>query len=414
MKRRQLFKRTALIGASGLISIGAHGWAWRANAQTASPAMSSGTKAAANSPRLIVVLLRGAADGLSVVVPYQEPDYYAARPQIAIAKPGTPTGAIDLDGQFGLHPALQPLMSEWQAGNLAFVHACGSPDPSRSHFQAQIYMENGTPGVGSTADGWLNRLLAQLPGSSATRAVNVGGNIPLIFSGPEAVANLTISGANIDALSLDYPQAQATFDPLYAGNSELARMYQEGRRAREVVLKEVKDEMTKASPSSSQFVNNARYLARLMTGDAATQVGFMELGNWDTHVAQSSLLPQSLEPLGAGLKMLAQELGPVYQNTTIVVMSEFGRTIAENGNGGTDHGHGNVLWLLGGGIRGKQVYGEWPGLSPAAQHESRDLAITTDFRDVLMPLLSQQFGLSTGALAQVFPGHQVQKTLQLL
>ncbi len=415
MKRRHFLQRTALVGASGLVAVGAHGWAWRGNAQIIN--QTADQTAATDSPRLIVILLRGAADGLDIVVPYQESAYYEARPTIAIAPPNTPQGALDLDGQFGLHPALQPLMSEWQAGNLAFVHACGSPDPSRSHFQAQNYMETGTPGVASTPYGWMNRLLAHIPGGSSTRAVNMGESIPLIFTGAEAVASLDIDGASTRELPIDAPDIQSAFDQLYAGDSKLARVYQEGRNAREVLRREVNKEMTEASQGAltpDKFTQSARYLARLMAGDAATQVAFMELGDWDTHINQRDILNRHMESLGMGLKTLAQELGPVYRHTTVVVMSEFGRTVAENGNGGTDHGHGNALWLLGGGIKGGKVYGEWPGLLPSAQHESRDLAVTTDFRDVLMPLLAQQFSLGPDALAQVFPDYQIQKTLRLI
>jgi uncharacterized protein (DUF1501 family) len=419
MKRRHLLKQTALVGASGLMSVGAHGWAWRAAAA-----------APVSTPRLIVIFLRGAADGLNIVVPYQELDYYEARPTLAIAPPGQPEGALDLDGQFGLHPALQPLMAEWTAGRLAFVHACGSPDASRSHFQAQDYMEAGTPEGAIASRGWLNRLLSQLETETdatansmasstvnSTRAVSIGDRMPLIFTGPEAVASLAVSGAGNRALAIDRPQIQTAFDRLYTGKTPLALAYQEGRSAREVLLRDINEEMMAASrgaPAPAQFATSARYLARLMAGDSATQVAFMELGDWDTHVNEGTILNRNLAALGTGLQTLIQELGPIYETTSIVVLSEFGRTVAENGNNGTDHGHGNVMWLLGGGIKGKQVYGEWPGLAPAALHESRDLAITTDFREVLTSLLQQQFGLGTEALAQVFPGYQAQGTIQLL
>jgi len=202
----------------------------------------------------------------------------------------------------------------------------------------------------------------------------------------------------------------------------LARANQEGRRAREIVLREISEEMMKASRGAlppEQFKDSAQSLARLMTSDAATQIAFMELGNWDTHVNQMGLMQRNLGLLATGLKTLVKDLGAVYNNTTIVVISEFGRTVAENGNGGTDHGHGNVVWLLGGGIQGKKVYGEWPGLTATSgyesrEYESRDLAITTDFRDVLISLLSQQFGFGSGAIARIFPNYQARKTLPLV
>lgn len=406
MKRRHFLKQAALLGASGFVSVGAHGWAWRGTAQAAET----------TAPRLIVILLRGAADGLSIVVPYQESDYYDARPTIAMAKPGEKDGVLDLDGQFGLHPALQGLMPLWQDGNLAFIHASGSSVVSRSHFQAQDYLESGTPGDMGTADGWLNRLLAFLPNRTPTQALNMGRNLSLILKGPQSVASLEVRGSGIRPLPIDRPQFQTAFDQLYARDARLGPIYQEGRTAREVLTRELNAEMMEASrgaPAPARFENNARHLARLMVGDAATQVAFMELGQWDTHVNQRGILNRHLGALGNGLQALVQELGPVYQNTVIAVMSEFGRTIAENGNGGTDHGHGNVLWLLGGGIQGKQVYGEWPTLMPEAQHESRDLAVTTDFRDVLSVLLGQHFDLNSAALAQIFPNYQPQSTLSL-
>ncbi len=405
MKRRYFLRQTALLGASGLISVGTHGLAWQ------------GTAKASNSPRLIVIFLRGGTDGLNIVVPYQEPAYYQSRPTIAIAKPGETEGALDLDGEFGIHPALKPLMAEWKAGHLAFVHASGSPDPSRSHFQAQDYMETGTPGSAYTADGWLNRLLAFLSNRTPTQAVNIGQTPSLILTGPEAVANVAVDRQGIRPLAIERPQIQTAFDQLYASNKRLGPVYQEGRDTRDILLRELNVESIAASrgaPTPERFATSARHVAQLMSSDAATQVAFLEVGGWDTHVNERPILNRHLESLGAGLEILVQELGQTYQNTAIVVMSEFGRTVAENGNGGTDHGHGNVLWLMGGGIRGRQIYGEWPGLDPAEQHQSRDLAITTDFRGILTSLLEPHFDLSADALAQVFPDYQPQRTLRLL
>ncbi|MEL6854276.1 MAG: DUF1501 domain-containing protein [Cyanobacteria bacterium J06607_13] len=404
MKRRHLLK----FAAAGLTAVGTHGWAWR------KPAYAVG----GNDSRLVVVFLRGAADGLNIVVPYQEADYYAARPTIAIAKPGESDGALDLDGQFGLHPALEDLMPAWQAGQLAFVHASGSSVLSRSHFQAQDYMESGTPGTKeNSTDGWLNRLMTFLPAGTPTRAVNIGTTLPLIFTGSESVANLAVGRAGSRPMPIDRPQLQTAFDQLYANDPRLAQVYSEGRAARDVLLGDLEQEEMEASRGAQRpdrFETSARYLARLMNGDAATQVAFMEIGAWDTHVGQKGRLTRNLRGLGAGLAALADGLGPVFDKTTIVVLSEFGRTVAENGNGGTDHGYGNAMWLLGGGVRGGQVYGEWPGLSAAAQHESRDLDITTDFRDVLISLMMDQFDLDSEAIAQIFPGYEQQRSLQLL
>ena len=218
-------------------------------------------------------------------------------------------------------------------------------------------------------------------------------------------------------MSSDRREIEGGVDQLDGGNERLGETYQEGRAGRDGIMRELEAEGMEASrgaPTPERFTNTARSLARLMKGDTGTQVAFMELGGWDTHVNERGILKRQLIPLGNGLAALAKELGPLYQDTTIVVMSEFGRTIAENGNGGTDHGHGNAMWIMGGGVRGRKVYGEWPGLSEANQHDSRDLAITTDFRDVLSSVLGQQFGLNNRAIAQVFPGHSVTRSLQLL
>ncbi|MEL7050390.1 MAG: DUF1501 domain-containing protein [Cyanobacteria bacterium J06588_5] len=407
MKRRRFLTQTALFGASTLAAVGAEGWLWKTSAQ------------AAELPRLVVVMLRGAVDGLNVVVPYQDDEYYRARPSIAIAKPGESEGVFDLDGQFGLHPALEALMPQWEAGNLAFVHATGSPDETRSHFEAQYYLENGIPGDKSTDNGWLNRLLGTLPNNSATQGLNIstGGVLPLIFSGQQSVSNLRVDGSGNPQLASDQTRLQEAFDQLYANNDRLGQIYREGREAREILERELSSEEMQASrgaPTPEKFVNTTRSVARLMTGDTGIQVAFLELGGWDTHVNQRGVLNRQLARLGNGLAVLADELGPVYNNTTVVVMSEFGRRIVENGNNGTDHGHGNAMWIMGGGVRGRQVYGSWPGLGTEARYDNRDLAITTDFRDVLSSLLAQQFGLNGAALAQVFPGYQQRDVLTLL
>ena len=407
MRRRNFLRRSLLASTAGLAAVGARGCAWRSTAQ-----------AAASSPRLIVILLRGAADGLHVVVPYQEANYYTARPTMAIAPPGEKDGAIDLDGQFGLHPMLEPLMAQWQAKNLAFVQAVGFRGTTRSHFQAQDYLESGVATLESGGNsGWLNRLVGVLPEGGTTQAVSISNNMPLIFMGPQAVTSMVSGKAGSRDIQIDRPQIQAVFDQLYAQDERLSQVYQEGREARDILMRSLAEEKMAASrdaPTPTQFEVSARYLARLMAGDAATQVAFMELGGWDSHVNQRGVLNRQLQPLGSGLAALAENLGPAYENTAIVVMSEFGRTVAENGNRGSDHGYGNTMWLMGGAIKGGKMYGEWPGLAEAALHESRDLAITTDSRDVLMSLLSQHFSLDANALSQVFPGYQPSKSLRLV
>lgn len=365
------------------------------------------------SPRLVVVFLRGAIDGLSVVVPYGDPDYYRARTSIAIPPPGQDGGGLDLDGYFALHPALAPLWPCWQAGQLAFVHAAGSPDPTRSHFDAQDYMESGTPGRKSTADGWLNRLLSILPGGG--NALNVGAVMPRALAGPQPVAVLASGPSATRPSPLDRPQVAAAFDELYAGNGKMDQAYRESRHSRQEMLAalsadNLEIEMQRASNGAapaSVFAEDAGRLARLMRSDPRVRLAFLGVGGWDTHANQGAgrgQLANHLQPLASGLATLAQGLGPTLEDTVVVVMSEFGRTVRENGNGGTDHGHGNVMWLLGGSVVGGKVHGRWPGLGAGALHEGRDLPVTTDFRDVLATLAERHLRLKNGDMATLFPG----------
>jgi uncharacterized protein (DUF1501 family) len=400
MNRRQFVIQSSLCSASALISIGTHGWASRSLAAV-NP----------HPHRTIVVFLRGAVDGLNVVVPYLEPTYYTDRPKIAIPQPGQPNGALDLDGQFGLHPALSPLLPLWQQQNLAFVHACGSHDETRSHFDAQDYLESGTPGVKSTRDGWMNRLLGVMEGRNPIQGVNVGATTPRILLGKIAVANLPSGRSGNQRMQIDRPQIATAFDRLYGNNDAIGRTYREGRVARAELLKDLEAEMNMANNGATLpngFPSDAQKLARLMARDPRIQVAFLAVGGWDTHINQGASqgqLARSLGALGKGLTALQSGLGEVFKNTTIVVISEFGRTVKENGNGGTDHGHGNAIWLLGGGIRGGKVYGKWPGLSPEQQYQGRDLAVTTDFRDVLGTVLTRNLAVDSTKLKKIFPDY---------
>lgn len=405
MQRRRFIQQAALMAGASLIPIGVNGWAAQGMAQ------------APNTPRLIVIFLRGAVDGLNLVVPYPEPNYYEARPTLALPPPGENKGVLNLEGNFGLNPALSPLMPLWQQKTLAFVHACGSPDPTRSHFDAQDYMESGIPGLKKTQGGWMNRLLANLPRGTPTQAINVGSTIPLILSGPMPVANLPMGRQAERGLAIDRLETQAAFDGLYSGKDALSLAYQEGIEARRILLTELKAEMAasaQGAPLPDNFAKDARRLAQLMVGDARTQLAFLALGGWDTHINQEMQLTRNLKNLAEGLTSLVQGLGPVYDHTAIVVVSEFGRTVRENGNRGTDHGHGNLLWVLGGRIRGGKVYGQWPGLETDQLFEGRDLAITTDFRAVFSTLLQQHLLLSADQLTLIFPGFVPSQTLPLL
>jgi uncharacterized protein (DUF1501 family) len=412
MHRRQFLQYSGLVSASSLIAIGGHGLA----VQGAPTRQST-----AQSPhRLVVVFLRGAIDGLSVVVPYQEAAYYKARPQVAIPQPGKPEGVQDLDGQFGLHPALAPLMPLWQEKSLAFVHACGSPDATRSHFDAQLYMESGTPGQKRTSEGWMNRLLQHLPGKPPTQAINLGATTPLILTGKTPVTTLAPSRSATQKSPLDRSQVSGAFDRLYAGTDPLSKAYQDSKVSRQF-LQELEAETKAANngaPVAGQaFTRDAQRLGSLMARDRDVQLAFLSLGGWDTHINQGGSqgqLASRLRALGNGLMTLTKALGPSYENTVILVMSEFGRTIAENGNRGTDHGHGSVMWAFGGPIAGGKVYGQWPGLSTDQLYEGRDLAITTDFRNVVSPVLIQHLQIQSPQLAQIFPGYTPNRPLALI
>jgi len=398
MNRRKFLKAASLIPGVTLLTLGNAGWAARVDETDANP------------KRLIVVFLRGAVDGLNVIVPHGESAYYDARPTIAIPARGGDDAVIDLDGHFGMHPALAGLAPLWRERSAAFVHACGSPDATRSHFDAQDYMESGTPGVKATPDGWMNRLLAALPGTRApTRGVSFGPTLPRIFSGKTPVANVAVGKAAAQPMPLDRPVVSAAFDRLYRGDDALSRAYREGQQTRRQLLAELKQDMEASSngaPPANGFGQIADEAARLMARDRRIQLAFLAVGGWDTHVNQGAAagqLANHLRPLGDGLARLARNLGAVYRDTVIVVLSEFGRTVRENGNGGTDHGHGNVMWAMGGAVRGGRVYGDWPGLAGENLYQGRDLAVTTDFRAVIGAILARHLQLNGQQLDQVFP-----------
>ncbi|MES2319764.1 MAG: DUF1501 domain-containing protein [Pseudomonadota bacterium] len=397
MKRRDFLHGTAL-GASLLLPVGRNAWAATADTPT--------------RQKLIVVMLRGAVDGMNVVAPLGDPNYARLRPTIGLAAPGQEGGALDLDGYFGLHPALAPLLPLWQQKKLAFVHASGSPDSTRSHFDAQDYMESATPGRKSTPDGWMNRLVSLLPGASGpSRALSIGPLMPRILSGSAAAVNLPNGAAGTRADVLDRPAVASAFDQMYAGHERFGRAYLDGRNAhREAVQSSMATEMQAAdngAPLPNGFPDDAARLATMMRNNPKIQLAFVALGGWDTHARQGAATGQlagRLAPLGLGLATLADRLGPLFADTTIVVMSEFGRTARENGNGGTDHGHGNAMWLLGGPVAGGKVYADWKGVGDAALNEGRDLPVTTDFRSVLAQVAERHLRLPDRLLAQLFPG----------
>lgn len=405
MQRRD-FLNTLALGAGLVVPFGRGAWA------------ATGAEAQPTRRKLIVVMLRGAVDGLNVVAPVGDQNYLRLRPTIGLGLPGTEGGVLDLDGYFGLHPALAPLQPLWEQKKLAFVHASGSPDSTRSHFDAQDYMESATPGRKNTPDGWMNRLAAQLPGASTpSRLLSIGPVMPRIVAGAAAAVNLPNGAAATRADVLDRPPIGNAFDQLYAGHARFGRAYQDGRSAHKGLMEaSMSGEMQAAdngAPLPNGFPDDAARLATLMRNDGRLQVAFFALGGWDTHARQgaaSGQLASRLAPLGLGLATLAQRLGPMFEDTTVVVMSEFGRTARENGNAGTDHGHGNVMWVMGGGVAGGKVYGEWQGLGEGALNEGRDLPVTTDFRTVLAQVVERRLQLSDKQMLNIFPALP-QKTL---
>jgi uncharacterized protein (DUF1501 family) len=401
MKRRD-FLNTLALGAGIVLPLGPHAWA----------ATGPATGDSQTRKKLVVVMLRGAVDGLNVVAPVGDENYLRLRPGIGLASPGMENGALDLDGYFGLHPALASLQPLWQQKKLAFVHASGSPDGTRSHFDAQDYMESATPGRKNTPDGWMNRLVASLPGTATpSRLLGIGPVMPRILAGQAGAVNLPNVASGTRADILDRPAIGAAFDQLYAGHPRFGRAYEDGRKAhREVMMAAAETPQMQAAdrgaPLPNGFPDDAARLATLMRNDPKIQLAFVALGGWDTHVAQGAgtgQLANRLAPLGQGLAVLAERLGSLFDDTVVVVMSEFGRTARENGTGGTDHGHGNVMWVLGGKVNGGRVLGDWQGLEEAALNEGRDLPVTTDFRSVLAQVAERHLLLTDQQLTQVFP-----------
>jgi len=370
---------------------------------------------AARSGRVLVCLFqRGAVDGLSMLVPHGDAHYYKERPNIAIPE----SAAIDLDGRFALHPALAPLKPLWDARVLAPIHAIGSPDPTRSHFDAQDYMESGTPGVKATADGWLNRYCQHQREHDETpfRAVSFGPELPRILTGSApslAIGDLRAFGvrapndATRDRLTRAFEQLYDT-----APTGLLASSAQEGFEAANL-LKKIEPERYVpehgASYPNGRFGQSLLQIAQLIKAGVGLEIAFADVSGWDTHVNQGSEQGQLAARLGdfaQGLAAFAQDLDERMNEVVVVTCSEFGRTIAENGSSGTDHGRATAMLVMGGPVKGGRVLGRWPGLAMEARFEGRDLAVTTDFRDLFAELLGRHLG--AGSLEAVFPGHAIE------
>jgi len=360
--------------------------------------------------RLVVIFQRGAADGLNIVVPHGEPQYYAMRPSINIPR----KAVLDLDGFFGLHPALASFQPLWQQRHLAIVHAAGSPDPARSHFDAQDFMESGTPGVKVTDDGWLNRSLQAMPPpspKSAFRAIALGPSLPRILSGVEpAVALNNINDFSIGGRNSKGSPAANAFEAMY-DHSVDSVLHGTGEETFDAVKMLKAADPAKYSPApganypKGRFGDSLRQLAQLIKANLGVQVAFADIGGWDHHVNEGSTEGQIANVLSEFSQSIAAfwtDLGDLGEDTVVVTMSEFGRTARENGNRGTDHGHANVMFVLGGPVKGGRVYGRWPGLDQSQLYEGRDLALTTDFRQVIGEAVARHMG--NQKLASVFPG----------
>jgi uncharacterized protein (DUF1501 family) len=365
---------------------------------------------------LVVVFQRGAMDGLNTVIPFKDRDYYAFRPTIAIAEPAAGEDrVIDLDGFYGLHPALAPLKSIYDKGHLAIVHAAGSPDNTRSHFDAQDYMEIGTPGIKSTPDGWLNRYLAEKKnGESRLRGVALTAQLPRMLAG--GAPALTLS--SIDEFRLRNEAMAATLQRLYTGTSDpLFRVGGQNLFAAMVELRQVESRIPASAESypAGRFGASLAQIARLIKADVGLEIAFTEIQGWDTHVNQGGAKGQManrLKQLAEGLATFYRDLGDRAEDVVLITLSEFGRTARENGNRGTDHGHANVMFALGGPVRGGSVYGRWPGLAPEVLYEGRDLDLTTDFRAVCSEVLERHLGQKD--LSKVFPGFRAAGQLGIL
>lgn len=365
---------------------------------------------------VVCLCLRGGLDGLNAVVPYTDAAYFDSRPTIAVPVPNRENGVLPLDSGFGLHPRLAPLLPSYQSGQLAIVHAAGSPHPTRSHFEAQDYLETGVPG-NALLDGWLSRYLRLASDRDRPlRAVAIAGSVPRALRG----------GAPVVAMN-----DPATFGVKPSGGRShedaFLQMYQSSddplARAGVRALETVRDVRERAG-APYEPANGAQYpksgqrlmqVARLIKAGFDVEVAWIDMGGWDTHVGQrgpKSALGGALANLGSSLAAFHTDMGTLMDTTVVVVFSEFGRTVKENGTAGTDHGHGGVMFLLGGPVRGGRVAGDWPGLGREQLYRGRDLEVTTDYRQVLGEVLLKHLGAPS--LDHVFPGFAYQPGLDLI
>ena len=387
---------------------------------------------------LVAIFMRGAADGLNIVAPFGDPRYREVRPTLGLQPPrpqdenvnNGPFGPIiDLDGKFGLHSGLRHFKDLWDRKQLAIVEATGSPDPSRSHFDAQDYMESGTPG--KTGNGWLNRALGD-PGTDASplRAVALSNRVPRTLRGEHEAVAL----GNVQDFNISDQERLAILRNMYSltPDETMRRTGRDAFEAMKMIQSMAQDRtpnrggpvpfapgppgpVQNARPSynaGGQLGRNLQELARLIKSDAGVEAAFAEVDGWDHHQNENNQLPNLLNQFSNAIAAFCHDLGDRMEDVAIVTMSEFGRTVQENGTGGTDHGHGSLMMVLGGTVRGGKVFGEWPGLEKEQLFEGRDLAVTTDFRTVLSELVQGHLGRND--LSPVFPGFKPGPALGLL
>jgi uncharacterized protein (DUF1501 family) len=418
--RRQFLGGSAAVGIIGASRALFGAWMPRLvfrdpEARSAPGGLHAAAQAGGPGDVLVCIFLRGGMDGISAVVPYGEGSrYYALRPTLAVPEPGAASGAIDLDGRFGLHPALAPLKELYDAGLFAAVHAAGSPDPSRSHFDAMHYMELGTPGTKTTATGWIGRHLQSVAwqNNSPFRAIGMGAMAPESLRGPISPLSIrSIADFHFRGRENELRRLQESLAALYRIDAPQGALEGQARLVFETI-----DTLRKLDVGSYRPAHGAMYaadefglglqqVAQLVKAQVGLEVACLDLGGWDTHEQQGTLdgvFNALLGALARGLQAFYTDLADHMAGVTVVVMSEFGRRIAENASRGTDHGHGNVMFLLGGGVNGGQVFSRWPGLAPEALNDG-DLAITTDYRDVLAEVVARR--LRNPALGEVFPGY---------
>jgi uncharacterized protein (DUF1501 family) len=401
LTRRSFLRRIGLLGVTGLTLP-----AWMPRMAFAAPGASR------SSDTLICIFLRGGMDSLSAVIPYGEAGYHDRRPTIRVPD----SAVIDLDGQFGLHPALAPLADIWQERDLAIVHAVGSPDPTRSHFDAMDYMERGTPGQKQLQTGWLARHLETVASEndSPFRAVGMGAMLQTSLRGPvSALALRSIADFHLRGREDELALVQATLQRLYmpAPDTDSMLINQAGQTFDALALLENADPLRYEPEHGAVYPDDPagmalRQIAQLIRADVGLEVACLDMGGWDTHESMGEyndgLMAGLLTNLGQALLAFYTDLQDEMEGISVVTMSEFGRRVTENGSRGTDHGHGGCMFLMGGGFRGGQVYGNWPGLQDT-QLDRGDLAVTTDFRDVLAEIVQNRLG--NGSLSAVFPGY---------